>query len=307
MRKILALIVLCTLMGVSEAKDLQIVVTFPNLKEDVKLIAPNDNVSSIAPAGVEPHDYQLTPDDIEALKKADVIISTAHAPFEVKIREMVRRGEIKAKLIEIPSIPDVRILTNPATKQPNYHMPIYDPENYKAFVRYLAEVLSELSNDNYKARAKDVIDEVDEIVSKTKKLNASAVADAPPAQYAVSWLNVDIRYLVVKEPDLPATPEDIRAIEKAIMKGEVQLVVVTKTESKASKALEELAKEKGIAVLHVPSPIAVESVPDKLKEISEEVEKLEIEKREGNARSPAFEAVFAVVSLIVVGLKLNRG
>ncbi len=285
---------------VSNASGLNIVVTFSNLKEDVKLIAPNDTVISITKPGVDPHSYQLTPEDVATLKRADVIISTAHAPFEIKIRELIESGEIKAELIEIPKIPGIKILKNPATGLPNLHMPIYDPHNYEVFLRFVAEKISQLNpNENYRDRAERVCKKIDEIVANTKKLNAIAVADLPVVQYAVSWLNVSIRYLLIKEPGLPALPEDIQAIEKAM--NDIQLVVVTDTNSKASQMLRNLAEEKGVPILVVPSPIAEESILEKLKYISEEVSNLKVQKAE---KGPDFGVLAALLGLIVaVGLR----
>ncbi|MET1100861.1 MAG: zinc ABC transporter substrate-binding protein, partial [Pyrodictiaceae archaeon] len=115
-------------------KGLLIVTTFPNLVWDIKqLVCKDDRVKSIVPLGVDPHEYQLTPSDIQLLAKADIIVSTAHTPFEEDIRSLTLEGKLYATLIEIPRIPGIRILRNPVTGQPNYHMLIYDPENYKIF------------------------------------------------------------------------------------------------------------------------------------------------------------------------------
>lgn len=284
---------------VSNANGLNIVTTFSNLKDDVKLIAPNDTVLSITKPGVDPHSYQLTPNDVEVLRDADVIISTAHTPFEMKIRELVNSGEIKAKLIEIPRIPGIEILNNPATGLPNYHMPIYDPENYKIFLKYIAEELSKLNpNGRYLERADDVCKEIDELVEKTKKLNCIAVADVPVVQYAVSWLNVSIKYLLLKEPDLPALPDDVRRVEEVIENGEVQVVVVT--DSKASKILKDLARKYGIPILYVPSPMTEGSTFGKLIKISNEVKGLRVERVE----SPSFCIGLAIVGFAVaLGLR----
>ncbi len=298
MRWILILVGLTLL--ISNANGLNVVVTFPNLKYDLKLIAPNDTVVSITKPGVDPHNYQLTPKDVATLKRADVIISTAHTPFEIKIRELVESGEIKAELIEIPKIPGIRILKNPDTGLPNLHMPIYDPHNYEVFLRYVAKKLSQLNpNGDYIERAEIVCKRVEEIVSNTKKLNAFAVADLPVVQYAVSWLNVTIRHLLIKEPGLPALPEDVRAVEN--MKN-VQLVVVTDTNSTASQMLKSIAEERGIPVLVVPSPIEGGSILKKLKFISEEVNNLKFRKAK---KSPDFGVLVALLG-ILVAVELRR-
>ena len=95
---------------------LLIVVSFPNLAYDVELLAcEDDTVISLAPPGMDPHDYQLTPSDVELLRRADLVISTAHAPFEVDIRRLVEEGRLSTVLVELPHVPGVRLLVNPIT------------------------------------------------------------------------------------------------------------------------------------------------------------------------------------------------
>ncbi len=287
------------LVAVQVASGLNIVVTFPNLKEDIKLIAPNDNVTSVAKPGVDPHLYQLTPNDVKMLKNADLIISTAHAPFEIEIRNLIKSGEIKAKLIEIPKIPHIKILKIPGTEIPNYHMPIYDPKNYETFLKFVANVLEEMNpRGGYIGRAVEVCRKVDEIVAKTKKLNIKAVADTPAVQYAVSWLNVTIVHLLVKAPGVPATPKDIMDVEKAMK--DVQLVVVT-NDSIASKTLLRLAKEYGKPVLTIPSPIEDKSVLKKLEIISKEVSELK-----PSRETPGFGSIVALIAVVLIACSRSR-
>ncbi len=294
------ILLLIPLIMISTANALNIVVTFSNLKEDMKLIAPNDTIVSIVKPGVDPHSYQLTPKDVNTLKRADIIISTAHAPFELKIRELVESGEIKARLVEIPRIPGIVLLKNPMTGKPNLHMPIYDPHNYEVFLKYVAKALSHLNpGGDYLIRAERVCREVDNIIEKTRKLNALAVADQPESQYAVHWLNVTIVGFLVREPELPALPNDVRRIEREMSK--VQLAVVLDTKTQASETLRRLAEEHGVPVLVIPSPIEDLSVIKKLEIISREVNELKKPER----KSPGFEVALCVLALLLAVKKCS--
>ncbi len=277
---------------------LNIVVTFPSLYKDIKQIAPDDNVYALA-INSDPHQYQLRPEDFEALKKADLIISTAHTPYELKIEELVKSGEIKAKLIEIPKINGIKILKNPETGQPNLHMPIYDPENYKVFLKFVAETLQSLNPDgDYVKRAEIIAKEVDKIVKKTKRINTTAIGDFPFTQNAVSWLGVEVKYLVIKESNLPATPE-ISKIRDLIEKGKVGLVVITKpVKSKPSRYLLELAEENGVPVLYVYSPLVNKSILERLEDISNNYTSMNEAKK-----APGFELIIALISLFVLWRK----
>jgi len=248
---------------------LLIVVSFPNLAYDVELLAcEDDTVISLAPPGMDPHDYQLTPTDVELLRRADLVISTAHAPFEVDIRRLVEEGRLSTVLVELPHVPGVRLLVNPITGQPNYHMPIYDPGNYRAFLSYLADVMAELRprKASYYEHARQVaLKRLDELVRTAPRLNLTAAADLPVVQYAVSWLGVELSFLMVKEHGTPATPGDLVRLEEAFSGRSVRLAVVCEpAAASASERLLELAEEHQVPVLYVPSPLAPASVLEKL-------------------------------------------
>ncbi len=259
-------------------RGLYVVVTFPNLIYDVKpLLCNNDYVVSIAPAGIDPHEYQLTPDNVEDLKKADIIISTGHAPFEKNIEEMIGK-EVKGEIIVIPKIPGIKILTNPATGNPNYHMPIYDPDNYILFIEYVSNVLARKNPEcasHYYEKAKDIEHEIRLLVSRTPKLNIVAAADTPSIQYAVSWIGIKVKYLMIKEHGVPATPKDLEKIAESMKNGEVKLAVVNSPpKSKASESLKKLAEKYSIPILYVPNPIGERSFLDKLTAISNQISDL---------------------------------
>ena len=263
----------------TSSPGLEIVVTFPNLAYDIALLlCEGDHLYSLVPQGVDPHDYQLTPEAISRLEGADVVISTAHAPFEMEIKEMRERGELEAVLVEIPEVPGIRLLENPATGQPNYHMPIYDPGNYKTFMRYIADVLANLRPgraEDYLGKARELAEQVDALLSETPELSLEAVADLPLTQYAVSWLGVRIRFLLMKEHGVPASSAYLMRVEEAVSRGEVKLAVVCDPpRSSASEHLRRLADEHGLPVLRIPLPFSEGSILEKLSRISEQAVKL---------------------------------
>jgi zinc/manganese transport system substrate-binding protein len=253
-----------------EGGGLRIAVTFPSLKPDVELLAcEGDTVVSVAPPGVDPHDYQLAPRDVEELRGSDLIVSTGHAPFEARIAELVARGELKAKLVEVPSVPGIKLLTNPATGRENLHWPIYDPSNYLAFIKHLAGVMAELRPScaqAYRERAAAIERELGSLLSRAPKIDAAAVGYSPVVQYAVEWAGVKVSYLLVKEHELPATPEDIAAADRALAEGRALLVVSVKGAegTPLGAKAEELARKYGRPIIYVPSPLEVSSTLEKL-------------------------------------------
>ncbi len=289
---------------------LLVVVSFPNLADDLALLlCPEDQVVSIVPSGADPHDYQLTPGDVELLRRADLVVSTAHTPFETEIRRLHDEGEIGARLVEVPFIPGMRILANPATGQPNYHMPIYDPGNYRVFLLFLGHVLAGLRPEraqDYLLRASEAVRALDELVSSTPTLNVVAVADLPFAQYAVSWLGVEVRFLLVKEHGVPATPSDIKAIKEGMAKGQIRLAVVCEpTEMSASRELEDMARACGVPVLYVPSPVAPGSVLAKLAQVSERARAIKENMSAGGGATPGPGHYLALATALLALLALS--
>lgn len=293
--------------------SIHIVVTFPNLISDLKqVISPTDHIYSLSPPGIDPHEYSLKPGDIDILKKADLIISTSHTHFEKQIKDLVSRNEIDAVLIEIPYIPGIKIKVNPETKNPNYHMPIYDPYNYKIFMEFVVKKLEELNpsyRDYYRDRLEDVIRRIDEILSSTPRIDAIAVADTPVTQYSVEWLGVKIKYLVMKEHDVQIAP-DLSIIEEKLSRREVELVIVTyPVKMNPSKWLEEKARKYGVPILYVLSPLNNKSIIEKLKYISEQVKELRSLSSNGSYHSvehtwfrELLECASVFIGLTLIGL-----
>jgi len=260
----------------TSTRGLTIIVTFSNLVYDVKpILCSSDSVEAIVPPGVDPHSYQLTPSDLEKIRKADLVISTGHAPFEVKLRSLVPRD----KLVEIPRIEGIKLLSNPDTGQPNYHMPIYEPHNYITFIDYVAHRLAELRPscaNHYLSAAKDIENRVEELIEKAPKLNLSAVGSTPPVQYPVEWLGIHVKLLLSPEEGVPPTPEILERARSLLSRGSIAVVMVRGNEPATllDARLESMARQLGAPVLRVPAPFLPGSIPSKLQLVVKEVSRL---------------------------------
>ncbi len=256
---------------------LHVIVTFPSLVPDVEQLAcKGDVVEALVPPSVDPHEYQLTPSDVEKLRSADLIVSTGHAPFEKRIEELVEEGVVRARLFVVWRVEGVHLLRNPVTGQVNLHMPIYDPRNYIAFIRALARVMGELRpecSSFYTGRAEAIAARLEELIAKAPRLQAPAVADMPFVQYAVEWLGLRVEALLVPQPGLPATSALVEEARRVLAGGGVA-VVTEPVKAAASKRLLGLAAEYGAPVIRVPSPLVPKPIPEKLEYIVEQVERV---------------------------------
>lgn len=246
--------------GMIERKGLLIVVTFPSLEGDVEALAcQGDVVESLVPPGIDPHTYSLRPSDMELLREADLIVSTGHTPVELRIRELVASGELKARLLDITELKGVRVYVNPVTGKPNYHSILYDPNNYIIFVETLSEILSDLRPScaqHYNLTATSIVEGVLEAVKRVPRMDVAAVADNPIVQYAVEWAGIHIELVLVAEEGLPPTPALVEKARALLSTGNASLVVVVEGKpGKASLTLAQMAREYGVKVLEVPSPL----------------------------------------------------
>lgn len=238
---------------------LTIVTTFPFIYEDLaRLACPGDVVVSLAPPGSDPHEYQLKPTDMELLREADVIVSLAHAPFEVEIRRLYESGNIKALLVEVPSVPNMTILTHPRTRHPNYHGVLFHSRNYAAFINYMAGLLEFLRpgcRAVYWDKARALISELENLESSLQRLRGVAIIDTPVVQYAVEWLGLEVHYVLVIEEGLPILPRDYEGA-KEIASATDEVVIAAVQGSAAEAWLRELARYYGRPFLLLPNPLA---------------------------------------------------
>lgn len=261
---------------------LTIVVTFPNLVDDLNLIKCDlDKVYSLLPSSVDPHDYSLRPADVELLEQADLIVSTAHTHFESRISELSNQGVIKAVLLEIPEVSGIQLLRNPNTGLPNLHMPIYDPNNYLEFLKNLKNTLKYLNPicaEVYETKYESVRSRIHELLSSVERLNLRGVGVSPVVQYAVSWLGINLTSFLVPEEDVNPTSSTVLEIEDQVKKGYVDVIVVTTEENTYVNYLRELSTRHGIPVLEVPLPFTEGSMIDKLENIVSQIAEIRISK-----------------------------
>jgi len=241
-------------------EGLTIVVTFPFIKGDVELIATceGDSVLSLVPPGVDPHDYQLTPKDLQVLASADVIISTAHTHFETEIKNMKLSGELKGILIEIPSIENITLLRIPSSGTVNYHGMLFHGDNYAVFVRYLAKVLESLRPEcahEYENSVDNVLDRIGNISSFKPLKGVNVVIDSPTIQYLAAWLGANVSHIVMVEHDVPLTPGDIDKVESILASYGQNAMVLVLEDSPARNILEDLASNYGAGLVTVSNPL----------------------------------------------------
>lgn len=270
---ILAIVIFSSIQVVAaNAHGVRVVTTFQYLADDVGLLlCSGDEVYSIVPVGVDPHEYSLTPKDVEFLKTSDLIISTSHTHLESKIYELVISGELNSSLIEVPKLPKMNIRYVSNTSVVNYHAVTYDPDNYIIFMETIAGELSRLRpecSSTYMGNLNKVVKRVEKVKEAVKlNNNLTVVGSSPLTQYAVEWLGMKVITYLVVDPEVPPAPSDISYVEKVLSSRLAVMAVIVDGDSALDRALSEAAVKYSIPVLKIPSPIAPGSTIDKLETI----------------------------------------
>ncbi|MEM4475182.1 MAG: zinc ABC transporter substrate-binding protein [Fervidicoccaceae archaeon] len=217
----------------AEAEEkLTVVVTMDPLVGDLlELVDDRARVVSVASGAPDPHEYALKPSDVELLRRADVIITTLHAPFELRIQELVERGELRPRAyVVVHEVPGIKLLRNPATSQLNLHGVLYLPENLKSFVTFVASLLSELDpegRDLYLEKARDMLIRIEELETRAAEApRLRGVISSPLVQYAAVFLNVEPSLVLTIEPDVPPSPDIAEEALEALRTKRVDVVVV---------------------------------------------------------------------------------
>ncbi len=259
----------------SGQEGLLVVVTFPGLGDDIKpMLCSGDSVVELYTGGVDPHNLQLDPDRARIVAGADIVVTGGHTPADLKASEIA--GGIVVNVLEIPG---VKVRSIPGDGD-NPHYPIYDLENYKAFIRYLAEVLEEERPEcNYKSRANRILGEASRLDAYKDILDGvEAVVDLPAAQYPAEWLGARV-VLVLQAPHAEAgsllNPKTVQEVRDALEKGAVVFITVDDNEepvSSISEWLKEQAMQTGSKVVKVKAPYLGGSVIDKIEYIVGQLE-----------------------------------
>ncbi|MEM4682630.1 MAG: zinc ABC transporter substrate-binding protein [Ignisphaera sp.] len=253
-----------TIIGTTDTKDgVNVVVTFPFILKDIEnILCDGDTVYSLVPLGVDPHEYQITPQDFEILSKADLIISTAHTPFETNIKKLIDDGVLKAKLIEIPGIAGIKFLEHPSSDTINYHGLLMDINNYLIFIENVTNTLSFIRHDCsdvYRSRFEEIANRARDVSVKKLLKNRIAIIDSPILQYLVTSLGAEVKHIVQIEHEVPITPKDIARAEDVVKTYGNKTIIVVLKESIARASLNDIAYRYRVPFIELPNPLSYNS------------------------------------------------
>lgn len=224
---ILTLLLILFTIPYARAEKPLIVASISPLAEIVKETFGNSvDVVYLVPSGADPHQYQLTPDQIELIKKADVVVTVnGHLPAEQKMKQLREEGTISAAVLFAEDYAKYGFRFLPErwyNNKNNPHGVWLDPYNALAIAKATAEALSERypqDRELYERQYEKFETKVMAIVEAYKVLaeNATAIIEMPSQQYALEWLGVKAVASIKPEEEIPAkSVDELLEITKAV-------------------------------------------------------------------------------------------
>jgi len=213
-------------------------------------------VEYLVPPGVDSHQSQLTPEQIEKIQKADVIVTIGHLPVEEKIEELEKEGILKGKVLGIEDYQRYGFRYLPERWYNNKYNPHgiwLDPYNALAIAEATKEALkSRYSGQNiFEAQYSLFKAKVEAIILAYQKMNLSekqAIIELPSQQYALEWMGIEVIASIKPEEEIPAkSVDELLEIVKTV---DVIVYSADSPESLKNAALE-LSRKTGVPTIGI--------------------------------------------------------
>jgi len=213
-------------------------------------------VEYLVPPGVDPHQYQLTPEQIEKIQKADVIVTIGHLPAEEKIGELEKEGILKGEVLGIEDYQRYGFRYLPERWYNNKYNPHgiwLDPYNALAIAEATKEALkTHYSGQNiFEAQYSLFKAKVETIILTYQKMNLSekqAIIELPSQQYALEWMGIEVIASIKPEEEIPAKSVD----ELLEMVKTVDVIVYSADSPESLKnAVLELSRKTGVPTIGI--------------------------------------------------------
>ncbi|MGC9050160.1 metal ABC transporter solute-binding protein, Zn/Mn family [Pyrobaculum sp.] len=268
-----------------------IVVSFPAYDTVLREAFPQANVVLLTKGAGDPHEYQLTAEDLKLLTNltsSDVVVLSMHAPFELKIAEMAKEGKIKARVIDLTKIQIYLTFDGKLVRPDQPGVSGVNPHDHGLYPPNVIRLVEEVSRVTGLRPSED-------FVNRLRQLNATycckfagrAVALTPAAQYLLYWLGFRDIAVFVKEPGVPPTPDDLqKALQYAREGAPVVAAVVRGEAMRVVNMFSQKAREAGIQPNVVVADFSKGEYLSSLEKFAAEVAKLYTATSSAKAEAP---------------------
>ena len=217
--------------AVVAAQNITIVASFPVYDVVLKEAFPNATVILLTKGVSDPHEYQLTADDLRLLASLgprDVVVVTMHAAFEQRIYDMAQRGEIKARVIDVRAFQTYLTFDGRPAAANGTGVNMHDHGVYPPNVLKLIYVVSNATGLRPDAKFLEELERLN--ATYCCKFGGRAVAITPMAEYILYWLGYRDIVVLIKEPEVPPSPQDVQMALQYAKEGAPVLAAVVSGE-----------------------------------------------------------------------------
>ncbi len=246
------------------AKQVRVVVSLPVFVSLVEAVgADRVRVSSLVPAGTDPHTYQPTPRDAQALAEADIVFVNGLG-LEGWLGNLIASAGPSARVVELAeglqTIQDEQGTPEHAHEAGNPHLWL-DPDYAIEYVRRIAQALGEIDPGGaatYQTNAERYIAEIHAFDAWAKE----QVQRIPPERrklvtfhdafpYFAEHYGLELVGVIVLSPGREPSPQELAQLVDLIRQQGVPAIF---TEPQFNpKLAETLAREAGVKVLELYS------------------------------------------------------
>lgn len=244
--------------------------------DKIKIIASNEILAAIAkeiggiytkvdwilPPGATPHDYSPTPDDIEKIKNADLVIfaNTSFFSLENKLKEhaegklIVDYTDYRANNITLIEIPNFGI---------NIHAFWLYPDNTLAIAKAIKEKLQMIDSqhsDYYSEKLKEFSEKITklkndliDIAKKVSLYSSSAVVSVPGAAYVVLAFGIKVEATLAGGPQTTLNASLMNDLIKKAKEGKIKAVFCPESlkNTNIDDATKQFSEDAGIPILYI--------------------------------------------------------
>ncbi len=218
------------------------------------------DVFVIVPEGAEPHTYQATPEAIEAVERAALIVTVAHLPVEEQVAEVADAPVIGMEDYQRHGL---RLIPVPGQGGDDIHGFWLDPNNALAIGEAAVEALERIDPGGAEAYEESLsqfrgkIESLKETInsfSSSRGLRAQKVIVSVPAEaYIASTLGMIPVDTIGRGPGAVIGAGELDQLGRAVERGEVRFVTVSEVSErlKPGQMAIQLAEEHGATILRV--------------------------------------------------------
>jgi len=223
-------------------------------------------VDFIVPEGVDPHDYSLTPGDIEKASRADIIVlaNSKFLSLEADLKETILELNASKIFLDFGDYGKygVTILSVPGIEK-NYHGYWLYPDNAVAIAKAIKDSLVAVSPslaDFFDRNLNEFIREIDVMKSKMIEtaqelglIHRGALLAVPATGYIAYSFGMIPKALILKAPGSYASSQEIMYIEEKIENGEIVLALCPDRlrDAKPGQLLEAIRSRTGVPIAYV--------------------------------------------------------